>query len=225
MKQRILTDETHSEHLLVLFGGPEQLDAFQRETQDEAGALCLTKALPPPALEDVDPLCIAHYHLMAGNDSGARAIYEELNVPYPLAGNETTLEMRAFLASRTDIQRDARCIQKNIHRGGAVDAREWKKDHWGGVADITGAASERPDAGCLIYRFSDRWNRERALLALVLKHAPAIKGGCIVADFWARKESWRFVQGRTDVVGEQREMTAGDGLVTLYIDNPPNVFF
>lgn len=226
MTQRLVTDLSHCEHLLVVEGEPEDIRRFVEAAIGPGSALSLAKLLPPPAtLDDVDAMTLAHFHLMSGDCAAARAIYEELGEPWPLPPDDpNSRALREHLRAHPQIALDTRRVQVNLTRHGALDVRGWKCVHWGAAADLTAPAIEAALAERVHYRFNDGANRLCAMLAMA-RTCPWLTFGGIVADFRARTQSW-FFRFADDSRIEQvvSDFAPQASLVELFIDNPPEIF-
>lgn len=226
MTHRLITDQSHCEHLLVVEGEPQDIRCFVENAIGPGSALSLSKLLPPPAsLDEVDAVTLAHFHLMSGDCEAARAIYEELGEPWPLPQvDPSSRALREHLRANPQIALDARRVQLNLTRHGALDVRSWKHTHWGAAVDLTAPAIEAALAERVHYRFQDGSNRMCAMLA-VARAYPRLTVGGIVADFRARAQSWFFKFADDNRIEQvSSDFTTQTSLVELFIDNPPEIF-
>lgn len=226
MTTRYIDDLSHCEHLLVVEGAAEAVAAFVEQARRGSCALSLEALVPPPAtLAEVDPFMLAHFHLVFGEQDEARAIYDDINEPWPLPEPDPdSRALRDWLRSDPPLTVNARQVQRNVVLHGALDAVSWKRTHWGAASDLRDVSVEQVSDERVHYRFSDVTSRLAALQAIAAKH-PGLDIGVITADFGKRHQGWfyRFAN-EAHLQWTQDAMPAGESVVELYIDNPPSQF-
>lgn len=226
MTSRYIGDLTHVEHLLVVEGDPDKVTAFVEGAQRNGSPLSLEVLVPPPvALVEVDALMVAHFHLVFGEQDEARAIYDEIDEPWPLpAVDEGSAALRELLRADPTLMQNARLVQKNVQTYGALDAAAWKRARWGSAGDLRDVECDRINDDRVHYRFNSPISRQMALQEIAGNH-PGLSMGAIVTNFGARKQHWfyRFF-GTQDLRAVEQRFPEGEDVVELFIDNPPDLF-
>ena len=226
MNSRFIGDLTHVEHLLVVEGEPDQIAAFVAGARRGDVALSLQALVPPPqALADVDPMSLAHFHLVFGEQHEARNLYDELDEPWPLPDvDEGSRALRELLRTDTSISADARTVQKNLQTYGVLNAEVWKSARWGSSADLRDVAYELVNDDRVHYRFTSPVSRQTALHEIAGRY-PQLSMGAIVTNFGARKHHWfyRFADSQ-DMHSVEQSFPKDADMVELFMDNPPELF-
>jgi hypothetical protein len=226
MTSRYIGDLTHVEHLLVVEGDPDKITAFVESAQRNGSPLSLEALVPPPAeLAEIDALMVAHFHLIFGEQSEARILYDEIDEPWPLPEvDEASAALRELLRTDPTLMKNARLVQKNVQKFGALDVSAWKRARWGAVPDLRNVQLDRVNDDRVHYRFESPDSRHMALQEIAAKH-PGLSIGAIVTNFGARKQQWfyRFF-GTQDLRAVEQRFPANEDVIELFIDNPPELF-
>lgn len=226
MTSRYIGDLTHVEHLLVVEGDPDKVAAFVEQAQRNGLPLSLDALVPPPAaLAEIDALMVAHFHLVFGEQDEARAIYDEIDEPWPLPEvDEGSAALRELLRADPTLMKNARAVQKNVQTYGVLDAAAWKRARWGSASDLRDVEYERVNDDRVHYRFDSPVSRQIALQEIAGNN-PGLSLGAIVTNFGDRKQHWfyRFYDTQ-DLRAVEQRFPAGEAVVELFIDNPPDLF-
>jgi len=226
MTSRYIGDLTHVEHLLVVEGDPDKVAVFVERARRAGLPLSLEALIPPPEeLAEIDALMVAHFHLVFGDQAEARILYDEIDEPWLLPEvDEASAALRELLRTDPTLMKNARVVQKNVQKFGALDAGAWKSARWGSAADLRDVVFEQISDDRVHYRFDAPVSRHMALQDIAGKH-PDLSIGAIVTNFGARKQQWfyRFF-GTQDLKAVEQRFPADEDVVELFIDNPPELF-
>jgi hypothetical protein len=225
MSERYVSDLKHCEYRVFVEGPALTLDAALAKAVKENGALDLGRLAPPPdGLKDVDPLSLAHFHMLYGDEARARDLYTEMDLPYPqvTAGKGISSESVA-----PEALSDAVRVSRNVQKYGAASTRDWKRERWG-TPIAPSASYERVAADAVVMQ----WSSEQSTLALCHSLAaafPTLTVGVLHADFGSRTQSW-FLRLANEPANLQvnpkglEQFPEQADFVTLYLDNPPTAF-
>lgn len=226
MTTRYIDELSHCEHLLIVEGEAAAVAAFVAQARRDTSALSLEALLPAPAtLTEVDPFMLAHFHLVFGEQDEARAIYDDIDEPWPLPDPDPdSRALREWLRTDPSLTANARQVQRNVVLHGALDVVAWKRNRWGAAGDLHDVTFEQVSDERVHYRFNDAASRMAALHAIAAKY-PKLDVGAIVVDFGKRQQSWfyRFAND-TSMRHAQAFLPEDESVVELYIDNPPDLF-
>ena len=212
--------------LLIVEGCPLDVKAFKDTAVQPGCALCLSATVAPPAdLLEVDELALADFQLLFGEKHEAEKIFGELGLEWPfstLKEDAFTTALSRWLRDNPQVARNARSVQKNLQRYGALDTADWKRQNWGSVAELEYAALESAELGRMQYRLGSKVSRIR-LFELLSRRQPRLRFSAV----WEHRGVSHGVvvlppQGaeESQVLQTFKVLPGEEGFSTSY-DNPP----
>lgn len=214
-------------HLFWVEGDTADIDAFLLRANGEGRPLSLKQLIPPPQdLIEVDPLDLAHFHLLHGSAAEARSIFEDLQEPWPFPDTEdNSRTLRQYLRNHPEVSLNAQRVQKNLVRHGVLTHRAWRQTHWGAATDIEAVALHRVGPERVHFEVVEAVSRKEAFYRIARLN-PTLSMGCLYVDEAALKQGWFFrFAGDTTFSAEEEALTADDLVFNkTVLHEPPHIF-